>query len=277
MSFLDELNASVPIACSMPRVRFEIGLGAVPENWLKKKHADGAVHEPATIAAFIAIQKRFACRTIFDVGALWGYFSLLCSALFDDAEITAFEMHGGAIPALQKNVAPVVKCVNAVVSDRVAARVPVWINGFNIFEEPEGGWANLAQVPGAMKPRGLDNRGRSFCKVDFITLDAYCRDNTPPDLIKIDVEGYQAKAVCGARETLMRHKPIVIIELHDPEKIARFNTTNKATVQPLFDLGYRGFWCGNFRSPEARYEAITEMGEAQEKLCIMVFVPKERL
>lgn len=273
--FLELLNGAVKRAVVMPRVRFEVGLGEQAENWLRKKHANGAVHEPATIAAFLAASRTRDYRHIWDVGALWGYFSLLCCGLFENAEITAFEMHPGAIGPLERNVHPFARCVHAVVSDRSEKEVAFWINGFNIYEQPEGGWEKIVDEPGATRERGKDNAGRGFGCCDFITIDEYAAATTPPDLIKIDVEGYQEKAVIGGMETFRRHRPFVIIELHDwtEPKMARLGVTNRATVQPLLDLGYRGYWCGDLRSADATFERVEEMADRHERLSLMVLVP----
>ena len=186
-------------------------------------------------------------------------------------------MHPGVIEPLSINVGPNVKCLHAAVSDVFRRNVRIWISGFNIYEEPEGGWESLEKMPGAMKSRGEANRGRGFAEVDFITLDKFCEDmDLLPDLIKIDVEGYQAKAVIGVMETVWRHRPVIVIELHDPEKLQRFGTTNMRTVAPLFEAGYRGYWCGEHRSAAARFtplRAIGDMDEAHEKLSLMVMIP----
>jgi FkbM family methyltransferase len=231
------------------------------------------VHEPGTIAAFLAIRKYRDCKRVYDLGALYGYFTLLAAGLFEDAEVTAFEMHSGVMGPLKANVAPFATCVHAAVSDQSRCGVKFWISGFNIFEEPEGGWDNLPNIPGAMKDRGANNRGRGFTKVDFITIDDHCATNAPPQLMKIDVEAYQAKAILGALKTIAAHKPAIILELHDADKIARMGTTNKNTVQPLYDLGYRGYRCENFRDPDARFERVEVMRPEYERLSIMVFVP----
>jgi FkbM family methyltransferase len=272
--FLDELNQAVGTVQRLPRVRFDSEVGPDAENWLRRKHDGGAVHEPATLAAFLAIRNRYDSRNIFDLGALYGYFTLFALQAFgDDAKVTAFEMHPGCIDPLIQNVAPWARCVHAVVSDEVSPKRRIWISGFNIFEEPEGGWGQLETIPGAMKQRGEGNRGRGYAQVDFITLDSYCAENAAPDLIKIDVEAYQAKAILGGMETIRAHKPAIIVELHDADKIARMGTTNAQTVQPLFDCNYQAFWCGNFRDKDARFELVTQMGEEQERLSLMVFVP----
>jgi FkbM family methyltransferase len=274
MSFVDELNAAAANVGRSPRPRFESGLSPDAYRWITKKHAGGAAHEPATIAAMMAAEDWLpACPRVFDVGALYGYFSLVAEQHLEPVEVTAFEMHPGVIADLVANRGPRTCCVHAALSDQSRENVRVWISGFNIYEEPEGGWDALPTIPGAMKERGQDNRGRGFAEVDFITLDDYCATNPAPDLIKIDVEGYQAKAILGAMNTIRRHKPVIIIELHDPEKLARFGTTNADTVRPLYEAGYSGFWCGNFRDSDARFEAVPEMRDYHEKLSIMVFVP----
>lgn len=229
------------------------------------------MHEPATVGAFLAATRWRDVRHVWDVGALYGYFVLLAEHLYPKAEITAFEMHPTIIQGLIENVSPKTGCVHAAISDEIKLDVMHWVSGFNIFEKPSGGWGELPKIPGAFKQRGENNRGRGFSHVDFITLDAWAETHPAPDLIKIDVEGYQAKAILGARKLLENANPIIVIELHDPEKLARFGISNAQTVQPLYDLGYRGFWCGNHRAIDAAFEEVTQMEERHEKLSIMVF------
>lgn len=278
--FLGDLNAGVRLSRTLPRVRFESGLPDEAVRWISKKHANGAIHEPATLGAFLAVAKRFPCRMVFDVGALYGYFALFARHVFQSAEVLAFESHPSAFNALVQNVTKLVTSVNVCVSDEIKPNEKIWISGFNIYEEPEGGWENLDKVPGAMKQRGVNNRGRGFSRVNFVTLDAFCEANIikyAPDFIKIDVEGYQAKAVRGMTGLLAGKRPIVVIELHDPEKLARFGTTNRDTVQPFYDAGYCGYWCGEHRANDATFELVERMEEKHEKLSIMVFVPREKL
>lgn len=272
MAFIDELNAAVGDIGRIPRVRFEAGLSAEASHWIRKKHLDGMVHEPGTLGALMAIAKCYPeSKTIFDIGALYGYFALFASMVFEKLDLTAFDMHPVAVKDLRENCAPFgIKCVNAVLTDEVKPAQVFWVSGFNIYEEPLGGWEELKTIPGAMKERGYQNRGRFFAKVKFTTLDEYCATNPPPDVMKIDVEGYQAKCLQGGMNTIEAYKPVIVIELHDPDKLERFGVTNKSTVQPLFDLGYRGYWCGNFRDKDAVFEPVDEMTEKHEKLSIMV-------
>jgi FkbM family methyltransferase len=62
-------------------------------------------------------------------------------------------------------------------------------------------------------------------------------DLRPPDLIKIDIEGAEVRAVAGMRQTLEQARPRLVIELHGPDVAAD-------TLAQLTELGYR------FRLPE---------------------------
>jgi FkbM family methyltransferase len=274
---LDALNAAVSRVPEMPRVHFHGG-NPDGDRWLAKKHADGKVHEPGTLAAMLAISERIHVREFWDIGALYGYFAMAAQQIFVDVHVMCMEMHPAAVQALVANVNGgsyrEVECLHLVASDVCKPGVRFWISGFNIFEEPEGGWDKLPEQPGAMKDRGAGNRGRGWARVDFATIDAVTvLSGRRPDLIKIDVEGYQGRAVAGMVETLKAYRPHVVIELHDPEKLARFGVTNASTVQPFFDQGYQAFWCGNFRDAAARFEAVTAMDARHEQLSIMVMVP----
>jgi FkbM family methyltransferase len=69
------------------------------------------------------------------------------------------------------------------------------------------------------------------CKLDTIV---HSSDLQPPDVIKIDIEGAEAMAVRGAKETLLKYRPRLIIELHGPQ-VAR------EVLQELWGVGYRCF------------------------------------
>jgi FkbM family methyltransferase len=56
----------------------------------------------------------------------------------------------------------------------------------------------------------------------------------PPAFVKIDVEGFESEVLEGARATVARHRPILAVDLHNPEadrRVGRF----------LIDQGYVAF------------------------------------
>jgi FkbM family methyltransferase len=56
----------------------------------------------------------------------------------------------------------------------------------------------------------------------------------PPRLIKVDVEGHGAKALTGARATLVAHRPAIVMSFHSSAEY-------KGTRQLIEPLGYRAW------------------------------------
>tara|TARA_Y100000389_G_scaffold512_1_gene461 strand:- start:900 stop:1667 length:768 start_codon:yes stop_codon:yes gene_type:complete len=94
------------------------------------------------------------------------------------------------------------------------------------------------------------------------TLDSF---SITPDLIKIDVEGFELKVLQGSMKTLNNHKPIVLIELH-PE-----NTDNETIKTILLSLGYKMYLIPNPYNKYQHYDYLayhedTKHGKFVQKL-----------
>ena len=70
-------------------------------------------------------------------------------------------------------------------------------------------------------------------KVELKKLDDYEYSNV--DFIKIDVEGYENQVVLGAKETLIRNKPIIIVEQKGFSD--RFNESQFEALETLKSYG----------------------------------------
>ena len=69
--------------------------------------------------------------------------------------------------------------------------------------------------------------------VRVTTIDSF---NFPKvDLIKIDVEGMEARVLEGGRKTIAANKPVLFVENNDEEKSAEI-------IESLLSLGYRCWW-----------------------------------
>lgn len=79
--------------------------------------------------------------------------------------------------------------------------------------------------------------GDSSSAVESITLD---ETFSAPDVIKIDVEGFEAKVLRGAKRLLELHKPTIFLEPHldQPVDMRNFGDTPEELYKFMSDLGY---------------------------------------
>jgi FkbM family methyltransferase len=73
--------------------------------------------------------------------------------------------------------------------------------------------------------------------------DVLQRDPRAIKLIKIDVEGFEARVVSGLRRTLERHRPLVVMEIVDSH-LRRAGASAQELVELMQSLGYRAHALG---------------------------------
>jgi hypothetical protein len=63
---------------------------------------------------------------------------------------------------------------------------------------------------------GRTKSGQTYIQVPITTLDDWATQINLPhlDLLKLDIEGQELAALCGAAQTLARFRPSIICELH---------------------------------------------------------------
>jgi FkbM family methyltransferase len=166
----------------------------------------------------------------FDVGANIGYHTLLAAGR--GAFVHAFEPH----PRLATN-----------------AKANIKMNGLEkmvVFKEcaigrsVETASLFLAESPNEDVKHSMiqENSGQKSIKVPVITLDGYFRDANckAPALIKIDVEGFEARVLDGARGLISEFRPAIIIETAD--RLAdHIGESARAVTGRIFKSGYRIF------------------------------------
>jgi FkbM family methyltransferase len=78
-------------------------------------------------------------------------------------------------------------------------------------------------------------------KVQMTTLDDECsRLGIYPDIVKIDIEGYEYEALLGARDMLTRKKPVICLELH-LDLLEKRGINPKIICNDLQGYGYQFF------------------------------------
>jgi FkbM family methyltransferase len=160
---------------------------------------------------------------MFDLGANFGYYAItIASALQGDCRIYAFEPNPSTMPRFQRNVA---------------------LNGTRGLHLLEVG---LSDAPGhALVVETPAHSGAAYLRqnplsgVPVTTLDLFCELNKIDrlDLIKMDIEGAELRALHGGIATFKRFRPALLIELN-PETSEREGYSVRDLVVFLEDLGY---------------------------------------
>lgn len=77
--------------------------------------------------------------------------------------------------------------------------------------------------------------------VEMTSIDKYCKDNNvKPDLIKIDIEGYDGFAIDGASKVLEQNAPTLFIE-YDPEALTGCDYSPHDLLDKLFLIYKQAF------------------------------------
>lgn len=71
--------------------------------------------------------------------------------------------------------------------------------------------------------------------VELRTLDSYSFENL--SIIKIDVQGYEKEVLLGAKETIMRNRPLIYIEI-EPDQLAYYGETEESIFNLLKEYNY---------------------------------------
>lgn len=183
-------------------------------------------------------------QTAYDVGANVGFFAVMAAKFVGpEGKVYAFEPVPSCVEKIKKNAA---------------------LNGFTQIETIEAG---VSSVPGSAQlyVTGVsahsslidapNRRDSDTIEIELTTIDEFLRqgDRRPPNFVMIDVEGAEIHALRGMHETLERHLPTLLVEVHfiGDEFLAYCR-------EHLAPLGYRVEMLGggDFPASETHYHAI---------------------
>ncbi|HEB62010.1 MAG TPA: FkbM family methyltransferase [Bacteroidetes bacterium] len=173
--------------------------------------------------------------TFIDVGAHYGYYSLLASELVGkEGIVQSFEASLQNFEILKKNTA---KLDNTIIHHQAVSDIKGIIAFYefpNLFSE-----YNSLDITQFEHESWFKDNISNKTNVKSILLDEFLiAEKLFPKIIKIDVEGAEFKVVSGLRKYLQIYAPIVVMEFLSEE---RGNTQHKA-AQHLFELlGYQSF------------------------------------
>lgn len=217
---------------------------AIRGNFSRKIYVKAVTHislymagnsvEPRIKSLFVAILEKLPSQTIFfDVGANVGLYTWLAAGERDDLRIISFEPDPENFRLLNRTASawqsPNVRLCQLALSDTC---------GTGIFQRDlvTSATGSLEKTE-SFAVRHFQTQGENI-HVLTSTLDGEAAKFGHPAIIKIDVEGHEAKVFAGAWETIEGNLPVVFFESFAPNPTILFRLKNLQYL--LFDTDHGG-------------------------------------
>lgn len=171
---------------------------------------------------------------VWDVGANIGIYSVLMAPRA--ARVVAFEPVAATLERLRDNLelneASNVTVVSEALSDTA-------------------GEATMATVLGGAGGNHLLRGGeRGDVSVRVTTGDAYAAEHGAPDVIKVDIEGFEPHFVRGAIGVIRQKRPLLTLEVNSTTMAAESDRTSwEQMVESLFEIYGTALWFGGAGQP----------------------------
>ncbi len=151
-------------------------------------------------------------RTIIDIGANTGVFSLAAKAINNKAKVIAFEPLPWALELLNQNVKINgfdIEVIPKAVSDSIG------VASFYFPKENQGNiYSSTLSIDHYLSHSNiLSNK----IDVQLVSVDLYCEENAIKslDLVKVDAEGNDHAVIRGMLHTIQKFEPAILVEIQD--------------------------------------------------------------
>jgi FkbM family methyltransferase len=178
--------------------------------------------------------------TFVDVGAQWGYFTLVAAARVGRyGSVLSLEPHARLFGLLRNNID--LNRLRQVTPLPVAAGATTGYQELVAYDANTGNFGGSWVRPGPPSPAALRAEASERI-VDVRTLDDLAREHELDtiDLVKMDIEGAEGAAVRGMRELLAQTRVRrLLVEVH-AEFLERCGGSLRTLYDDLRSAGYRG-------------------------------------
>lgn len=149
-------------------------------------------------------------EVFFDIGAHYGYYSLVVSsALMDTShKVFAFEPTPTTYNVLQRNTAnhPDIISVQCALTDHAGTKA------LNVYRSGSKRGSNSFYADAALAI--TKDVKLTATVVPTTTIDMFCEQNSiVPTMIKLDIENAELDALRGGHQTLLQHHPKIVMEV----------------------------------------------------------------
>tara|TARA_B100000212_G_scaffold324810_1_gene285957 strand:- start:479 stop:1408 length:930 start_codon:yes stop_codon:yes gene_type:complete len=255
-----------------------------PKDWLINEHKKNNLHEPGLVILLLALGKKFQDTKIrfWDIGALYGYFSILASKIFKDVEVFSIE----ANPFSCKYIESIDQdsefirheVINTFIDTKSTKKQKKYIYGYRFLSTNEYVQILLKNI--VKNFVNLFKKKYQVVKPEKILIgqsslsDLLGNNKQSIDVLKIDTEGYQALFLPSVSQTLIDHKSIILLEFDDAKDLGRFNSSNQKLCTPFLESGYKMYWLDH-RVKGASLEVKTKVEASMEINSLALLIPSE--
>jgi FkbM family methyltransferase len=188
-------------------------------------------YEPATSRTLTFFFERV--NTFVDVGANYGLYSLLAALWNPRISVTAFEPVPKIYECLTRNVhanglTERISTHQLALSDR---------SGKTAFYLPPSQSLDLESTGTLVAESWQNRKPHTTLEIEAVKFDEFeALHPMRVELVKIDVEDFEASVLSGMTKTILRDRPIIVCEILPREH------RNQPTLLAIRELGYTPYW-----------------------------------
>lgn len=225
------------------------------------------VHEEATTALFRSVAK--PGNVVLDLGANIGYFALLAAKLVGPGgRVFAFEPEPRNFGYLTKNIElngyRNIQAFQKAVSDKNGS-TDLYVCSY------DSGHHTIHQYEGIEAYRRGRASEKQAVRIETVALDDFLKDKTDcVDVIKMDVEGAEALALAGMRNTLNKNRHVRVLLEFFPLLMKKMGSDPRVYAESLLnDFGFSIYAIGHEYSLENTERGLIRVRTFDELMALL--------
>jgi FkbM family methyltransferase len=200
--------------------------------------------EPPVYEAFVA--QLTSGATVLDIGAWIGLYTVTAAAA--GCRVYAFEPSPETRDLLQLHLR-----LNRVQATIIPKAMSDREGRVVFYAQHASGWASMSRAAASRVELVTGDAKHDAITVPTVTLDGFCKEHgLRPDILKVDVEGAEARVLAGATRFLRDREGCMLIEAH-PVALEDFCDSLPAMLRLLHEEGWDAeciFRRGDDRNPD---------------------------
>ena len=217
-------------------VRFDTS-SRTAKDWFYPRYLDGTLHESKITKEIVNALN--GDSVFYDVGSNIGYYTIFASEVCSKGEVHAFEIDPHFIQLTRMSLK--------------ANHTTATLNNNAVSNKT----VDTVSYSGEFGKTSIDSTTTTGSQaVDTITIDDYAANNPYPDVMKIDVEGFERHVLEGAEQVLEEGYPkTMFLEIHPP-KIKNYGGQIQDVLNLIESYGYSYIPIENHRNGTAKVQEL---------------------